>query len=332
MQAHAAANAFRFGSKFKLLLRREFWENKGGFFWAPIVTGIIACTFALIAMIGGSIVLNKSNLHGDSMQWDGTGPHPFGTAGDALLLVGIGLALLVMVFVVFFYALGSLYDERRDRSVLFWKSLPVSDIQVVLSKAAWALCLAPVMAVLIGVVIGIVIWIMAAIALTLNGIGGASAFFTDSHPLHVIGQVLAVLPLYALWALPAVGWLMLCSAWARRFPFLWAVLVPLLGCAMVSMSGGIFSAISGVDFPHGPIWYVVVLRGLASVMPGTWYANDAVDAERIVTMSAPSDVPTHFNLLSGWSAVGTMDLWLGVAAGIAMIFLAIRLRRWRDEG
>ena len=116
IQPHAATNAFGFGSKFKLLLRREFWENKGGFFWAPIVTGIIACTFALIAMIGGSIVLNKSNLHGDSMQWDGTGPHPFGTAGDALLLVGIGLALLVMVFVVFFYALGSLYDERRAHS------------------------------------------------------------------------------------------------------------------------------------------------------------------------------------------------------------------------
>ncbi len=334
--APVSASGYGAASRFKLLLKREYWENKGGFVWAPIITGIIAFVFILIGMIGASLVLQRARAEGDfhagSIQWDGTGPHPFGAAGDALLLGGIGLALLVMVFVVFFYALGSLYDERRDRSVLFWKSLPVSDLEVVLSKAAWALFLAPLLAMVIGIGIGIVIWVMSALALTVNGIGGATAFFTDSHPLRVIGQVVSVLPLYMLWALPSIGWLMLCSAWARRFPFLWAVLVPLLGCAMVSMSGGIFSAISGAEFPHGAIWYVVMVRGLASVIPGTWYANEAVDAERILTIQQPNDVPTQFDLIHGWSAAGTLDLWLGVAIGVAMIFLAIRLRRWRDEG
>lgn len=334
--APVSASGYGTASRFKLLLKREYWENRGGFVWAPIITGMIAFVFILIGMIGASLVLQRARAEGDfhagSIQWDGIGPHPFGAAGDALLLGGIGLALLVMVFVVFFYALGSLYDERRDRSVLFWKSLPVSDLEVVLSKAAWALFLAPLLAMVIGIGIGIVIWVMSALALTLNGIGGTTAFFTDSHPLRVIGQVVAVLPLYMLWALPSIGWLMLCSAWARRFPFLWAVLVPLLGCAMVSMSGGIFSAISGADFPHGAIWYVVVVRGLASIIPGTWYANAAVDAERIVTIHQPSDLPTQFDLIHGWSAAGTLDLWLGVAIGVAMIFLAIRMRRWRDEG
>ena len=99
-----------------------------------------------------------------------------------------------------------------------------------------------------------------------------------------------------------------------------------------AVGGGIFSAISGADFPHGDIWYVVVLRGLASVIPGTWYANEGVDAEHIITIHEPSDVPTQFDLMSSWSAMGTLDLWLGEAAGIAMITLAIRLRRWRDEG
>lgn len=334
--AAAPVRSFGPGSRFKLLLRREYWENRGGFVWAPIITGLIACVFVLIGMIGASVVLSKARAEGDfhagAIQWDGTGPHPFGAAGDGLLLGGICLALLVMVFVVFFYALGSLYDERRDRSVLFWKSLPVSDVEVVLSKAAWALLLAPLLALLIGIGIGVVIWVMSAIALTVNGIGGATAFFTDSHPLQVIGQVVAVMPLYALWALPSIGWLMFCSAWARRFPFLWAVLVPLLGCAMVSMSGGIFSAISGAEFPHGKIWYVVVVRGLASVIPGTWYANAGVDAERVVTFDKVNDVPGNFDLIHGWTAATTVDLWLGVAIGAALIFLAIRLRRWRDEG
>ncbi|GAE49902.1 membrane protein [Xanthomonas arboricola pv. pruni str. MAFF 311562] len=62
---------------------------------------------------------------------------------------------MVLAFVVFFYSLGSLYDDRRDRSVLFWKSLPVSDVQTVLSKAAWALLLAPLIAIVIGVLVGL---------------------------------------------------------------------------------------------------------------------------------------------------------------------------------
>ena len=54
-------------------------------------------------------------------------------------------------FVVFFYCLGSLYDERKDRSVLFWKSLPVSDRDTVLSKALSALVVAPTLAIAVGI-------------------------------------------------------------------------------------------------------------------------------------------------------------------------------------
>ena len=75
-----------------------------------------------------------------------------------------------------------------------------------------------------------------------------------------------MIPLYALWALPAVGWLMLCSAAARSKPFLWAVMVPVLGCALVSFANAVMSL--GVDV--GKLWYVVAYRGLASVFPATW--------------------------------------------------------------
>jgi ABC-2 type transport system permease protein len=333
LQPQAATNAFGFGSKFKLLIRREFWENKGGFFWAPIVTGIIASVFATIGMIIATIFIQKAKSNGDFTDHfkidDVDGFKALGAFGDGILANGMILSMLVMIFVVFFYALGSLYDERRDRSVLFWKSLPISDVEVVLSKVAWALVLAPVMALILGVLIGVGMWLIAAVGMAVNGIPGIGSFFTESHAFRIVGQFFSILPVYIMWSVPTIGWLMLCSAWSRRFPFLWAVLVPLLGCAMLSMTGLIFSGFTGAEFPHGEIWYIVALRGLGSLIPGLWYAS-AVDAERV--LQGTQGVSPQLDLTSSWAAFGTLDMWLGVAIGVAMIALAIRLRRWRDEG
>jgi ABC-2 type transport system permease protein len=334
MRPHTTtAEAFGFGNKLKLLLKREFWENKGGFFWAPVVTGIIASTFALVGLIFATIFIQKAKSNGDFethfSRNDIDGLEAFGVFSDGILANGIALSMLVMIFVVFFYALGSLYDERRDRSVLFWKSLPISDTEVVLSKLAWALVLAPVLALIIGIFIGLTMWLIAAAGMAVNGIPGMSAFFTESHPFRTIGQFFGMLPVYIVWSVPTIGWLMLCSAWSPRFPFLWAVLIPLLGCAMISMAGGIFSEMTNTDFPHGEIWYVVALRGLGSLIPFLWYVS-AVDAEAV--LKSTEGVSAQLDLSSGWSAFATLDMWLGVAAGAAMIMLAIRLRRWRDEG
>ncbi len=333
VQPRAAANTFGFGSKFKLLLRREFWENKGGFFWAPIITGIIASVFAVIGLVIATIFIQKARQAGDFQDQfkldDVNGLQAVGAFGDGILANGMGLSMLVMIFVVFFYALGSLYDERRDRSVLFWKSLPISDVEVVLSKLAWALVIAPIMALIIGIFIGLAMWLIAAAGMAVNGIPGIGAFFTESHAFRIVGQFFSVLPVYIMWSVPTIGWLMLCSAWSRRFPFLWAVLIPLLGCAMFSMSGLIFSAITGAEFPHGEIWYVVALRGLGSLIPGLWYAS-AVDAERV--MQDMGSVSPQLDLSSSWAAFATLDMWLGVIVGAVMVIAAIRLRRWRDEG
>lgn len=78
--------------------------------------------------------------------------------------------------------------------------------------------------------------------------------------------LLKTVPMSLLWALPTVGWLMFCSAWATSKPFLWAVLFPLLACVMLS----ILSAMPGISLPIGWIWYIVGYRGLLSALPGTW--------------------------------------------------------------
>ncbi|GAB6197474.1 ABC transporter permease [Lysobacter xanthus] len=312
--------------KFKLLLRRELWEHRGGFLWAPAIAAGISLLFTLLAAIAGSTLAHR---HANRIEMSNADPgqiaRALGGAGDMALLSGVGITLLVLGFVVFFYSLGSLYDDRKDRSVLFWKSLPVSDSSTVGAKVAWALALGPLIAVGIGLLLGLATWVIAALTTSINGVPGASGIFTHSHPLRVMANVIAMIPLYALWALPAVGWLMLCSAASRSKPFLWAVMVPVLGCALISFA----NAVLNMGYDVGKLWYVVAYRGLLSVFPATWVPR--LDAG-VGNIHGPEDFANLINAAQNWTMAGTADLWIGVIAGIAMIAAAVRLRRWRDEG
>ena len=309
----------------KWLVKREYWENRGGFFWAPAIVGGIATLFGAVAALTGSYVISK---HHDEMHFDGNlldHTRQLGGLGDLLLMIGTGLTALVLAFVLFFYVLSSLYDDRRDRSILFWKSMPVSDVQMVLSKAAWAFILAPVIALGIGLALGFVFWLIAAVMLLVSGAPGASAIFLSSHPFRFVAGLALSMPVQILWSLPAVGWLMLCSSWSRRVPFLWATAVPFLTCVMISFT----DVFPGVEIPHGKIWYTVVYRGLASIVPFSWLPTLP---DRIGEFNGPEDFSKMIDLTGSWHVLANADVWIGAVAGVAMILAAIRLRRWRDEG
>ena len=303
---------------FKWLIKREFWENRGGFFWAPVITGGIFLVLNLILAVIGSIAARRS-MGSSGFVFDDADPHEvaqaLGAMGDGMLLSGVLLACTVLAFVVFFYALGSLYDDRRDRSILFWKSLPVSDAQTVLSKAAWALVLAPLWAIGVGLLIGVALWVISALTITVNGLPAAHAVFTQSHPMRIIGGVLASLPVYMVWALPTVGWLMFCSAWARSKPFLWAVLIPVLACVVISM----MTILPGVDIAHDKVWYTLVYRGLLSVVPGAWYPVIGGVVDSSVHINTPDDLSGAIDLTRSWHAFAGLDIWIGAAVGVAFI-------------
>ena len=313
--------------RFALLLRREYWEHRGGFLWAPLIAGAITLTFTVLAAIAGSVLKLK---HGNDIQIPQEDAaeiaRVLGAVGDTSLLGGVVLCMIVLGFVVFFYSLGCLYDDRKDRSVLFWKSLPVSDASSVTAKVAWALVLAPLFAMGVGLALGLALWVIAAFTTTINGLPGASALFTHSQPLRILANLVAMLPLYALWALPAVGWLMLCSAWARSKPFLWAVMIPVLGCALVSFS----TLILGMEIDLGRLWYSTAYRGLLSVFPGTWIPS--LENLQALQVDKPEDISHIVAAKESWRMATSADLWIGVIAGVAMLLLATRLRRWRDEG
>lgn len=320
------------GGTFTWLLRREFWENRGGFLWAQVITGGIAVFFAALGAVIGVIGMRHNRgIENGKVQIDDAQEYirTLGSIGDGLLLGGIGIASVVLAFVVFFYALGSLYDDRRDRSILFWKSLPISDTQTVLAKAAWALLLAPLISLVVGLLVGIALWLVAILGAVAAGVPNPWAMATHSHPFRLLGLTLTTVPMGLLWSLPTIGWLMFCSAWAGSKPFLWAVLLPLLACVMIS----ILAAMPGVHLPLGWIWYIVAYRGLLSVWPGTWSPRGLQGSS-----IGSDDLQTPNDLLN-WvlqhndpaRVYGNPDIWIGAVVGIAFIAAAIHLRRRSGE-
>ena len=334
--------------KFKLLLKREFWEHKGGFFWAPIWAGGISLVLTLMALvvaevagrravasgkmqIDGDININGLDLSALTSKMDAGDLQKLAGGIDISAVMSSAWPMVVLAFVVFFYCLGSLYDERKDRSVLFWKSLPVSDRDTVLSKAASALLVAPLIAV--GVAIACMfgfLLLLSTFVLLHNG-NPMTLVWGPGNPLQLAGSMLATIPVYALWALPTVGWLLLCSAWSKSKPFLWAIMLPVFSGIFISW----FDIMNLFDLESGWFWKNIVARGLLSAVPGTWFDVAHINNAHITSSEAARQIESVHQLLSlktTYSVLLTPQLWIGAVVGAAMIYGAIRLRRWRDEG
>ena len=335
-----ASPARRFG----WLLRREFWEHKGGFLWAPLVAGAISLLLSamgiVIAMVAardsmpedGTISLGDSEIQLNGldlgMLTSQLGHEELARLGDGLdltLMLASGWPFIVLAFVMFFYSLGALYDERKDRSVLFWKSLPLSDSSTVLSKVVSAVVVAPLLATIAAILT--MFGFLALISLVVLFYGGnpVSLLWGPASPALISLQYIAAIPLYALWAMPTIGWLLLCSSWARSKPFLWAIMIPLFAGIFVAWLEflGVFEDVTW------PFFRNIVLRALTSIFPMTF-----MDLEYLkgVNFDVPGAARNLMNPMGVYRNLASLDLWGGVVAGVAMIFAAIRLRRWRDEG
>ena len=337
----AARTAPHATHRFRLLLRREYWENKGGIFWAPLIAGLLSTLLSAGLLVAGIWFAHKSVAEGGSIQHNGVSLNGLDLGGLAQLMtqddireIGDGLALtlmmsaswpwLVMIFVAFFYCLGALYDDRRDRSVLFWKSLPISDTSTVLSKVATATLTIPLFATVAAVLTAFLFLLMLSIAIAAHGANPLPFLWTNGVFLRFVLVMFAVIPVYACWALPTVGWLLMCSAWAKSKPFLWAVLIPLgLGVAM-SMTG--LLQVFGLE--RHWLWPNVITRMLLGTAPLTGSDLEAL-AKAVDSGARPLDLMTVQGFYSNFA---TPSMWIGIVAGIVMIAIAIRLRRWREEG
>ena len=90
------------------------------------------------------------------------------------------------------------YDERKDRSVLFWKSLPVSDRDTVLSKAVSALVVAPTLAISVAIASMFCFLVLISIFVLVHGGNPFTLIWGPGSPLKIAASLLAQVPVLSL--------------------------------------------------------------------------------------------------------------------------------------
>lgn len=202
-------------------VRRELWENRS-IYLAPLIVMAVVLFATLISTLGlphkmrGLPALEPAKRHAAVVSHYSLAPAPI---------------MLATFLVGFFYCLDALHGERRDRSILFWKSLPVSDRTTVLAKTSIPLVILPVIAFVLSVVTFIVLLIAGTVILLLSQMSPVPLWnelrFVQEPVIMLYG-----LAVHALWFAPIYCWLLLVSALAKRATFLWALLPWLVTAAV----------------------------------------------------------------------------------------------------
>src|SRR6266496_4086138 len=276
-------------------VRRELWENRSVYV-APILVAVVVL-FGFVVSTIGLPERRRAVLLLDPAKARTGIEAPYDMAAIMLILT----AFIVGVF----YCLDALYGERRDRSILFWKSLPVSDSTTLLSKATIPLIVLPLVTFAIVLVTQLVMMLWTSVLLISHGMSPASTW-TYVPLLRNLFILLYGLAAIALWHAPIYGWALLVSGWARRATFLWAV-VPFLAI-------GFFEKIT-----FGTSHFAALVKDRVFGFAPHAFAfgmHRSVAIDSLVQLT-----PGKY--------LSTPGLWLGLIFAAVFVAAAIRLRRYR---
>jgi ABC-2 type transport system permease protein len=275
-------------------VRRELWENRS-IYVAPL---IVAAVVLFGSFVGSFHLPGRRRL---AMLLD---PAHRRAAIELPYDIAAMIIILTAFVIGVFYCLDALHGERRDRSILFWKSLPVSDLTTVLSKAIIPLVILPLIIFLVIVATQFVMMLISSAALLPSGLAGTT--WTNFNLFQQSLILLYSLIVIALWHAPIYGWALLISGWARRATFLWAVL-PFLAI-------GILEKLA-FDTSH----FASMLKNRLVGAGDTAFAfqpHHGVSIDSLVQLT-----PGRY--------LATPGLWVGLAFAAAFVAIAVRQRRYR---
>ncbi len=300
------------------LVRREFWENKGAFRTTPLVIGGLFLAAMLMFLITFNHFDNEFQSLKELLRF--VAQQDVDLRARVLYMVNLEMSVMfsaVLAFVVFFYLLGSLYDDRKDRSILFWKSLPASDTLTLASKLLAAMVVAPFIFWVVYVITHIVIMALFAVVVMVLGENPWTLFLSLGSPFKAWSLVLLSYFAQSIWALPLYGWLMLVSAFAPRIPLLFAILPPVvLGVLEL-----------WIDFLQ-----TFTLSDNLFGLFGHWFANSPIimsgdenDGEFGAALGIPitSDFDHQITAANMFDRLFSTDMLIGLA--IAAVFLGAAL-------
>ena len=262
-------------------VRRELWENR----WIYIAPLSAAALF----LFGFAVSIVRMRLH-NKVRWS---VDQYELA-PALIM---GTAIIVSVF----YCLDALYGERRDRSILFWKSLPVSDVTAVISKLAIPILILPLISFVITVAAQLLMLMTSSVIFAGSSVNIASMWAQASFFRVPLIWLYHLVTVHGLFYAPLYAWLLLVSAWAPRAPFLWAFLPPFV--------------IYGVEKIAFNTSYFLTMLQYRLMGPG---GGMATEHHQDFTSTL---IPHHF--------LSTPGLWSGLLVAVLFLYLTVRLRRSR---
>ncbi|MDP3803582.1 hypothetical protein [Brevundimonas sp.] len=275
-------------------VRRELWEHRA--LW---VAPLAVAAFAALVHLGTTLTATDAGR--TAALADPARAGEFMTHYSAMIGATVVTGLLVGVL----YSLDALQGERRDRSILFWKSLPVSDGMTVLSKAIVPLVVVPLIVFPIVVVASLLMLGLQSLIWSLDGYDPGQLWARVNLPFLWLA-LLYGLPFMALWNAPLYAWMLLMSAWSRRVAFLWAA-APFAAILMIEH----------LALHHTPSHWMLERRIAGGVLQ-PW----SIDGEGVVWIERLSDLdPMRIYSLPG--------LWIGVLIAAGLLYAAIRIRRSR---
>lgn len=272
-------------------VRRELWENRS-LYVAPLGVAALVLFGFLISLITLPGRVRAAAALAPALQEKALAM-PYSVAASMILLTAFVVGA--------FYCLDALYGERRDRSILFWKSLPVSDLTTVLAKACIPLVVLPLFA--LAIVVAIQMGMLFLSTVVLLPAGDAGTLWARVPLLRMTAVMVYGVAVYALWLAPLYAWLLMVSAWARRLPILWAVAPPMA-----------LGAVEKMAFDTQFVCSLLQYRLMGPLV-------EAFDFK-----AQPGAVP----LLRPLNFLTTPGLWVGLAVAVAFLAMAVRLRRHRE--
>jgi ABC-2 type transport system permease protein len=301
------------------LMRRELWESPISFKWTPLAIGALLLLAVIVTLIIGARIEAEMALTGDALRTLAQQPveqRRLLVSGSLFSISAIFFQLMLLIII--FYLAGSLFDDRKDRSILYWKSLPVSDHITVASKLLTACLLVPAL------FLGAIILTQLALLLIATGyalLAGVNPLTTLWLPasLPKLWTVMALgLLVQALWLLPIYAWLLFCSSWAPRLPILIAIGVP----AAISFMQHAWSLISSMSLPGMNIGLIILKRLGAGVLP----MNIEIDIGDNM-----SDLEFDEELFMSFSSLGEHllrpEMWIGIGLALLLLVASVWFRR-----
>jgi len=285
------------------LVRREFWENRA--IW--LIPAALGALLILAALFGGYQVVGAVDLSTvRSVVQAG--------ALDGMIVIVVTFFVVMAIYSTW-YLLDCLYADRKDRSILFWKSMPISDSVTVASKLGIALILIPLCYFAFA---DLTTLLMAFIISVRAGASIGSSLWRGDLWLEIQALWFYLIVTTAIWYLPVAGWLLLVSAWAKRAVILWSILPPL---ALV-LAERMFL---GTHVIAGQLAARLGLLGYAShafqYTPGA--ANWVMTEIGHDTITTPVSV---YRFVNAGGFLSSPETWIGAAAGAVLIAAAIQLR------